>query len=139
MRIILIVAEILWLLYFVAFNIVMFALTDTSLLARAARQDIFNLGTHISILLATIHGKCAPWLAVLYLFELYRDVMNGINISLFSPLSFTPQYHEMWIAALVLVWYQAIASLVGLVVCLLNIKSGNDVPTRKTIRIKTQF
>lgn len=115
----LIVLEVIWLLYYASINIVTYAITDISVVERAVRQDVFNLGTHISIVLAAIFCEhSSTWLFVLYGFELFRDVMNAVNLQRFSPLQ---SYNNgLWIAALVLAWYQVSTTLVGMCVCFLS-------------------
>lgn len=138
MRLILISIELIWLLYFISLNIATYAVTSTtSLNDRAMRQDIFNLGTHGVIFVAAIHAgdKCAPWLAALYGYELFRDVMNGINISVYSPL-WTFQ-RELWYAAVVLVWYQVFATFVALMICLVQMLNGGG--GGKSAKIKSRI
>lgn len=115
----LIVLEVIWLLYYVSINIATYAITDISVIERAVRQDVFNLGTHISIVLAAIFCEhSTAWLFVLYGFELFRDVMNAVNLQHFSPLQ---SYNNgLWIGALVLAWYQVSTTIIGMCVCFLS-------------------
>jgi hypothetical protein len=136
MRLILISIELIWLLYFISLNIATYAVTNTSLPDdRAMRQDIFNLGTHGVIFVAAIHNgeKCAPWLAALYGYELFRDIMNGINISIYSQLATLQR--ELWYAAMVLVWYQTGGTFVALMVCFVKLLNGNSTNIKMRIPI----
>ena len=136
MHLSLVLLETLWLLYYVSLNIATYAITDISIVERAVRQDVFNLGTHISIVLAAIFCKDSSpsWLFVLYAFELFRDVMNGINLQHFSPLQ--AYNHDLWIASLVLVWYQVATTVVGFAVCFYS-KEKTDTSVRIPIKLKT--
>jgi len=120
MNSLLIFFEILWLLYFVSINIATYAIASdgTVIIERAVRQDVFNLGTHIPVLLVTIHGKCAPWMLILIGFEMFRDMMNAVNLQIFSPLK--AFNYDLWVGAIVLGWYQTALSLVGFVYCAWN-------------------
>ena len=127
----LIFCEVLWLLYYISINIATYTIANdgTVLIERAVRQDVFNLGTHISVFLVTIHGKCAPWMMVLIGFELFRDVMNAVNLQIFSPLqSFNK---DLWTGVLVLAWYQVALSVAGIVACLLQQQQKIKVYTNK--------
>jgi hypothetical protein len=127
----LIFLEVLWLFYYASVNIAAYALTDNSLLARAVRQDVFALGTHIAIVLVTIHGKCGvPWLILLYLFELFRDVLNAVNIQIYTPLQ--AYNHDLWIAVAVLGWFQVGTTILGMCHCLMQFKGFE---TRKTVKV----
>ncbi|MBX9636216.1 MAG: hypothetical protein K2Q45_01540 [Nitrosomonas sp.] len=120
MRLVILFIEITWLIYFVCLNIVSYSvLGSLSLNDRAMRQDIFNLGSHGVVLVAAVHnhsGKSSSWLSVLLGYELFRDVMNGINIAALSPLSLFQR--EIWIAANVLVWYQVLGTTLAFLLCL---------------------
>ena len=135
MRLILITLELIWLLYFISLNIATYAVTSTSLSDRAMRQDIFNLGTHGVVFVAAIHNgeKCAPWLLALYGYELFRDIMNGINISIYSQLATLQR--ELWYAAMVLVWYQTGGTFIALMVCLVKLLNGGSGGTA-TIKVR---
>jgi hypothetical protein len=124
MRLVIISIELLWLLYFISLNIATYAVTTASFSDRAMRQDIFNLGTHGVVFVAAIHNgeKCAPWLVALYGYELFRDIMNGINISIYSQLATLQR--ELWYAAMVLVWYQTGGTFISLMVCLVKLLNG---------------
>lgn len=127
----LVLFEVIWLLYYISINIATYAIANngTLIIERAVRQDVFNLGTHISVFLVTIHGKCAPWMMVLIGFELFRDVINAVNLQIFSPLqSFN---NDLWVGVLVLAWYQVALSLAGIVACLLQQQQKVTVYIRK--------
>lgn len=127
MHALLIFCEVLWLLYFISINIATYAIANdgTVIIERAVRQDVFNLGTHISVFLVTIHGKCATWMTILLGFELFRDAMNAVNLQIFSPLQTFNS--DLWIGVLVLAWYQTVLSLVGMAACLWQQREKNPM------------
>ena len=109
-------AEILWILYYLAVNISVYVETTNSVAeptGRSIRQDVFGLGTHISVLLA--HGAFARtgngWVFLVYSFELIRDTINLVNIGWYTPLM---TLHSLWVAVFVLSWYQTVLSGVAL-------------------------
>lgn len=130
MHTLLIVAEVIWLVYYASINIATFIVANGSLvIERSVRQDVFALGTHVGIVLATIHGKCGtPWLAVLYGFELFRDVLNAVNIQIYTPLQAFNQ--NLWIAVLILAWFQVVTTFIGMCFCLVQFNGVIAIKTK---------
>lgn len=117
--------ELLWTCFFAGVTIAAYSISDGSAVARAVRQDIAPLGTHIAVTLVVFYGRCGTlWPLLLFAFELFRDVMNGVNIQVFSPLR--TYNHGLWVAAVILVWYQVGLSFVGMAVCAVDYSTRRD-------------
>jgi len=115
-------AEVIWVIWFAGLNIGAICVIDSNdpSIDRGIRQDIWAAGSHISIstavaiVLRSGVGVTGPihFVGLLFVFEIYRDVMNLVILLFKSQVG---RYPELALAAKIMLGYQVMLS----VLCLL--------------------
>lgn len=116
----LLLAECLWVFWWIAMDIAATALIGPADAAYALRDQIGALSAHIltagtcvTLLLMKWRHPIVSWLVFLFIFLLYRDVSNLIELVKLKELAETNGLGGLWLGGIVLGAYQILLSAIA--------------------------